>query len=125
MLTVKMQENINFLFFIIFAIFIPLLILSVSFFLGTKSNEKNKNTAFESGIVEFGNTHIRFSNKFYLIAIIFVIFDVEILYLYIWAICIKCTGWIGFFEIFIFIFTLLIELIYIIKMKILNFTKKN
>lgn len=91
---------------ILFPLLFSLLILSISYFLGTKSTGKNKQTTFEGGIKGLGNTKIRFYVNYYLIAIIFVIFDVEALYLYTWTSCIREIGWVGFIEIIIFIFLL-------------------
>ena len=81
-----------------------------SFFLGGKSLSRYKDTPFESGIVPVGDTSLHFSVKFYLIAMFFVIFDVEALYLYIWSVSIIETGWTGFIEAFIFILFILLSL---------------
>lgn len=120
----NISYNLELIFFIILALFLCSLILIISYFLGGKSYGRNKNTAFESGIISTGNAHIKFSTKFYLIAIFFVIFDVESIYLYIWSICIRESGWIGFIEATIFVFMLLIGLAYIINLNILNWSKK-
>ncbi|MBZ2279957.1 NADH-quinone oxidoreductase subunit A, partial [Buchnera aphidicola] len=75
-------------------------------------------TPFESGIVSVGDTYLNFSVKFYLIAIFFVIFDVESLYLYAWSISIRELGWIGFIEATIFIGSLLVGLLYLVKVQV-------
>lgn len=93
-------------------------------FLGGRSYSRFKNIPFESGIVSIGNARMRFSVKFYLIAMIFVIFDVEGIYLYIWSISIRESGWLGFSEIFIFIFVLLTSLIYLIRTKSFDWNHK-
>ena len=72
-----------------------------------------KNEPFESGVVGAGSTRMRLSAKFYLVAMFFVIFDVEALFLYAWAISLKESGWAGFIEAFIFIFILAASLVYL------------
>ena len=62
-----------------------------------------------------GSTRLRFSAKFYLVAMFFVIFDVEALFLYAWAVSIRESGWTGFVEAFIFIFILTASLVYLWK----------
>lgn len=117
--------NLELIFFIVSALLLCIFILIISYYLGGRSYGRNKNTAFESGIMPTGNTRIKFSAKFYLVAIFFVVFDIESIYLYIWSICIREVGWTGFIEATIFIFTLLIGLIYIIRLGVLDWSIKN
>ncbi len=91
-------------------------------FLGPK-NEKvqMKNTVYESGVSNpIGDTNIRFSIKFYLVAILFVLFDVEIIFMFPWAVNIKELGYLGLFEMFMFMGLLFAGLIYIYKKKALS-----
>jgi NADH-quinone oxidoreductase subunit A len=86
------------------------------------SNKKNKakNTVYESGIsTPVGNSENRFSAKFYLIAILFVLFDVEIIFMFPWAINVRELGYFGLFEMFTFIALLVAGLIYIYRVKAL------
>lgn len=69
-----------------------------------------------------GSARLRLSAKFYLVAMFFVIFDVEALYLYAWAVSIKESGWIGFIEATIFILVLLAGLIYLVRVGALDWT---
>lgn len=102
--------------FIISALILCCVMLCCGHFLGGRSNLScNKSVPFESGIASVGNARIRFSVKFYLIAMIFVIFDVEGIYIYIWSISVREIGWMGLGEILIFIFVLLVGLIYLIR----------
>jgi NADH-quinone oxidoreductase subunit A len=64
-------------------------------------------------VVSVGNARLRFSAKFYLTAMFFVIFDVEALFLYAWAVSVRESGWPGFIEAAIFILVLLAGLIYV------------
>jgi NADH-quinone oxidoreductase subunit A len=87
--------------------------LFIPFLLGGRDWGRAKNDPFESGIVPQGGARIRVSAKFYLVAMFFVIFDVEALFLYAWAISIRDVGWMGFIEAAIFIFVLLAGLFYL------------
>jgi NADH-quinone oxidoreductase subunit A len=84
-----------------------------------------KNEPFESGIVPAGGARLRFSAKFYLIAMFFVIFDIEALFLYAWAVSVRESGWAGFIEVFIFITVLLVGLIYIWRLGALDWSPKH
>ncbi|MGB3751335.1 MAG: NADH-quinone oxidoreductase subunit A [Arcobacteraceae bacterium] len=80
-----------------------------------------KNTVYESGVSNpVGNTNSRFSIKFYLVAILFVLFDVEIIFMFPWAVNIKELGYLGLFEMFMFMGLLFMGLIYIYKKKALS-----
>ncbi len=89
------------------------LMLGLSHLLGGRDWGRAKNEPFESGVVGVGTTSMRLSAKFYLVAMFFVIFDVEALFLYAWSISLKESGWAGFVEAFIFIFILAASLVYL------------
>lgn len=89
------------------------LMLLLSWLLGGRAWGRAKSEAFESGVVSVGGARLRFSAKFYLVAMFFVIFDVEALFLYAWAISLRESGWPGFVEATIFIFVLLVGLVYL------------
>jgi len=74
-----------------------------------------KEENFECGIEVKGNARFPFSVRYFLIAILFVLFDVEIIFFYPWAINFKELGWNGFFEMFIFLSFLLFGFYYIIR----------
>ncbi|CAL4320097.1 NADH-quinone oxidoreductase subunit A [Buchnera aphidicola (Protaphis terricola)] len=124
MLNLDMKELLSFFYFIFFSLFFCFFMLFLSSILGSKSSSRYKHTPFESGISPVGDTYLRFSVKFYLIAMFFVIFDVEALYLYVWSVSILETGWVGFIESFIFIFFILLSLFYLIRIKALNWVSK-
>jgi len=113
-------ECLSFFMFIIFSLGFCFFILFLSWILGGRSSSRYKNTPFESGIAAADNNHLHFSVKFYLIAIFFVIFDVEALYLYAWSISVHESGWMGFSEAFIFAMSILLGLFYLIRVKALN-----
>nr|WP_314558754.1 NADH-quinone oxidoreductase subunit A [uncultured Pseudomonas sp.] len=87
--------------------------LGVSRLLGSKAVGRSKNDPFESGIVPTGGARLRLSAKFYLVAMLFVIFDVEALFLFAWSVSIRESGWAGFVEASIFIAILLAGLVYL------------
>ncbi|XBC39869.1 MAG: NADH-quinone oxidoreductase subunit A [Buchnera aphidicola (Chaetogeoica yunlongensis)] len=114
-----------FFMFLIVSIGVCCCMLFFSWILGGKSRSRNKHTPFESGIVPTNNIDIYCSVKFYLVAIYFVLFDIEALYLYLWSVSVVECGWIGFFEIIVFILFLLSGLIYLVSSDSLNWKSKN
>lgn len=90
--------------------------------LGPRSpKEKIKNEAYESGIKNvIGSVDQKFSVKFYLMAILFLIFDIEAVFMYPWAVNVRELGWFGFTEMVVFILLLLTGLIYILRKGVLN-----
>ena len=87
--------------------------LGGAYFLGQRHRAKAADEPFESGIVPTGDVHIRFSVQFYLLAIFFVIFDMESVFLFAWSVALKEVGWSGFIEALIFISVLIAALIYL------------
>lgn len=98
--------------------------LLCGYFLGGRSYSRFKNVPFESGISSVGSARIKFSVKFYLVAAVFVIFDAEGMYLYIWSVSIRETGWVGFVEICIFILILLISLMYALRLGLFDWIRR-
>lgn len=89
------------------------LILFCSYFLGQRHKDHSTDEVYESGVAAIGFARFRLSAKFYLIAIFFVIFDLEAVFIFAWAISFRETGWAGYIEISIFIFILLAALVYL------------
>jgi NADH-quinone oxidoreductase subunit A len=83
--------------------------------LGPKRNTQVKLEAFESGIPSIGNARIPFNIKYFLVAILFVLSDVEVIFMYPWAVNFKELGMQGFIEMILFIASLLVGFFYIIK----------
>ena len=105
------------------------LVLAVGFVVGTiiisgklgpKRNSAIKDENFECGIESIGNARIPFSVKYFLVAILFVLFDVEVIFLYPWAINFKELGMEGMIKMVIFMSLLLVGFFYIIKKKALE-----
>ena len=102
------------------AVIIPVIMLLTAVF-GPRSGGAAKNEAYESGIGHvLGVADQKFSVKFYLLAILFLIFDIEAVFMYPWAVSLRELGLFGFFEMVVFILLLLTGLIYILKKGVLN-----
>jgi NADH-quinone oxidoreductase subunit A len=91
------------------------LVMAVTHYVGPKRKTADKLEIFECGIDSQGNARLPFSIKYFLTAILFVMFDVEVIFMYPWAVNFKELGSSGFIEMLIFIGTLLIGFAYIIK----------
>ncbi|KAA3437186.1 NADH-quinone oxidoreductase subunit A [Rufibacter hautae] len=88
------------------------IILTISHFLGGRHHERATGEPYEGGIISTGTARLRFSSQFYLIAMLFVIFDVETIFIVSWAIAFQELGWYGYFGVLAFIVLLVVVLIY-------------
>jgi NADH-quinone oxidoreductase subunit A len=91
------------------------LVLGVTHLLGPKRHTEEKLQNFESGIESVGNARQPMAIKYFLIAILFVLFDVEVIFFYPYAVNFRELGWDGFAEVLLFVFFFLTGFIYIIK----------
>ncbi len=87
--------------------------LGGAYLLGQRHHAKAADQPFESGIVAAGDVHIRVLVPFYMLAIFFVIFDMESVFLFAWSVALQEAGWPGFIEALIFISVLIAALIYL------------
>jgi NADH-quinone oxidoreductase subunit A len=110
----------SFAIYLLAVIGLSALMLVVSYVLGGRDWGRAKNEPFESGVVSVGSAQLRFPAKFYLVAMFFVIFDVEALFLYAWAVSVRESGWMGFIEVTIFIGVLLAGLVYLWRLGALD-----
>ena len=99
--------------------------LGLSSLLGSKAWGRSKNEPFESGMLPVGSAHLRLSAKFYLVAMLFVIFDVEALFLFAWAVSVRESGWAGFIEATLFIAILLAGLVYLWRIGALDWAPES
>jgi NADH-quinone oxidoreductase subunit A len=83
-----------------------------SYILGQRHKERATGETYESGIVHTGTSQIRFTAHYYLIALFFIIFDLEAAFIISWAIAFRDLGWPGFIGIAVFIGILLVVLVY-------------
>lgn len=86
--------------------------IGISYFLGERHNDRHKGTPYESGIAVTGSARLRQSAQFYLIAMLFVIFDLETVFIVAWAVGVREAGWVGFIGALVFIGVLVVALIY-------------
>ncbi len=92
------------------------IMITLSYFLGERHREKQTEEPYESGIMSTGTARVRFDIKFYLIAMFFVIFDLEAIFIFAWAVSVRESGWPGYIEMLIFIGILSAALLYIWKL---------
>jgi len=117
-------QNITLWPFIAFAAIVIALIgimIGLSYILGERHMEKTTDEPFESGIPPTGDARLRFSSSFYLIAMFFVIFDLDAAFIMLWAVSFRELGLPGYIGILIFIGILMILLIYELSIGALDF----
>jgi NADH-quinone oxidoreductase subunit A len=98
--------------------------LAFSYLLGQRHREKATGEPYESGIVSTGTARLRFSAQFYLIAMLFVIFDLEAVFIFAWAIAFRELGWSGYAGVVIFIGVLVAALVYEWRLGALDWGKR-
>lgn len=91
------------------AVAIPLLVAM----LGPKRPSAVKSSTFECGSETIGNARQRFAVKFYVVALLFIVFDIETVFLYPWAVNFQALGWFGYAEMLVFAATLVVGLVYV------------
>src|SRR5512132_2737596 len=95
---------------IVLAVAVAGLLLGLATLLGPRRPSRVKSSVFECGSDPIGSARERFGVKFYTIALLFIVFDVEAVFVYPWAVLLKDLGWAGFVEMAIFAFTLVVGL---------------
>ncbi len=107
----------------LYFILVVLLILGMligSHLLGQRHSEKATGQPYEGGILSEGSAQVRLSAKFYLVAMFFVVFDLEAVFVFAWAVAGKEVGWAGYWEILVFIGILIATLIYLWRLGALD-----
>ena len=87
-------------------------ILGLSYILGQRHHQRATGEPYEGGILSTGSARIRFSSQFYLVAMLFVIFDVETVFILSWAIAFRELGWYGYAGVAVFMLMLVVLLVY-------------
>ena len=105
---------------LIFAIGFVATMIGLSAWVGPKRKTSDKLENFSSGIASHGNARQPMAVKYFLVAILFVLFDVEVIFFYPYAVNFKFLGWAGFWEIVLFVALFLTGFIYILKKGALN-----
>lgn len=88
-------------------------IVLLSELLGKKRHTYQKDIPYECGMDPIGDARIRYTVRFYVIAMFFIVFDIEAIFLYPWGVIFKELGWFGFAEMAIFVFVLVVGLAYV------------
>jgi NADH-quinone oxidoreductase subunit A len=99
-------------------------ILFVSYLLGPRHSEPATGEPYEGGIVSEGSAHVRFSVRYYLVAMFFVIFDLEAVFVYAWAGSVRELGWAGYCEIVVFMGLLAAALLYLWRVGALDWSRE-
>jgi len=102
-------------------ILLVIVMIGLSYLLGQRHTEKVTGEQFESGMVITGTARVRFSAHFYLVAMFFVIFDLEAAFLIAWSVAFNELGWEGYFAASVFISILVVVLIYEWRIGALDF----
>lgn len=98
--------------------------LVVSYLLGPKHSEPATGEPYEGGIVSEGSARVRFSVRYYLIAAFFVVFDLEAVFLFAWAVAARELGWAGYCEVVLFVGVLFAALFYLWRVGALDWAQK-
>ncbi len=97
------------------AILLPTLIMGISSFLGPRKPSAEKLSTYECGAPPIGSPRNRFAVKFYVVAMLFIVFDVEVVFLFPWAVMFRKLGLFGFVEMLVFLVVLGLGLVYVWK----------
>ena len=97
-------------------------LIAASMALGKRARSPQKDTPYESGMAPVGSARERFSVKFYLVGMIFILFDIEAVFLYPWAVVYRELKLFGFFEMLIFVALVLVGYFYVYKKGALDWT---
>jgi NADH-quinone oxidoreductase subunit A len=105
-------EYLPVLIFLIFAIIFAAIMLSIGFALGKNNPNTEKNSPYECGFEAFEDSRMKFDVRYYLVAILFIIFDLEIAFLFPWAVVVHEIGFIGIISMALFLLILVVGFIY-------------
>ncbi len=98
--------------------------VTFSYFMGERHRNRLTDEPYESGVAPTGSARMRFHIRFYLIAMFFVIFDLESVFVYAWAVSVRETGWTGYGEMLVFIGILAAGLVYLWRVGALDWNPK-
>ena len=112
MLTDFLRDYLSIIIFLFMALGLSVGFIVLNFLFSPKNPDPEKLSAYECGFEAFGDSRMEFDVRFYLVAILFIIFDLEIAFLFPWAISLGNLGPLGFWSMMIFLFVLTIGFIY-------------
>jgi NADH-quinone oxidoreductase subunit A len=110
-----MNPYIPVLIVLIFGLTLGAILSALAAFMGPRKPRPEKNDPYECGVPKVTNANEKMSVKFYLTAILFILFDIETIFLYLWAKAFPQLGWFGVVEILVFMFILVAGYIYVVK----------
>src|SRR5277367_6533226 len=105
-------------------IFLVALVLLLSYLLGQRHSEPATGQPYEGGIVSEGSARVRLSVRYYLVAMFFVVFDLEAVFLFAWAGAVRELGWAGYYEVVLFVGVLFAALTYLWKIGALDWVRE-
>lgn len=105
-------------------VFLVAVTLIVSYLLGQRHSDRATGEPYEGGIVSEGSARVRLSVRYYLVAMFFVVFDLEAVFLFAWAGAARELGWAGYGEVVLFVGVLVAALIYLWKVGALNWARE-
>ena len=109
---IMLLEYLPIFIFLVFALIFATIMLGIGFTFGPHNPDAEKNSPYECGFEAFDDARGRFDVRFYLVAILFIIFDLEVAFLFPWAISLGSIGMFGFWSMMIFLLILTIGFIY-------------
>ena len=112
MLSDFLKDYLSIIIFLIIALGLSVAFIVLNFILSPRKPDPEKLSAYECGFEAFDDSRIEFDVRFYLVAILFIIFDLEIAFLFPWAITLGNIGLLGFCSMMIFLFILMVGFIY-------------
>ena len=112
MLSDFLQDYLSIILFLVIALGLSVFFIVLNFILSPKKPDPEKLSAYECGFEPFNDSRIQFDVRFYLVAILFIIFDLEIAFLFPWAITLGNIGLLGFCSMMVFLFILTVGFIY-------------
>ena len=112
MLSEFLKDYLSIIFFLVIALGLSLSFIVLNFIFSPKKPDPEKLSAYECGFEAFDDSRMEFDVRFYLVAILFIIFDLEIAFLFPWAISLGNIGLLGFSSMMIFLFILTVGFIY-------------
>ena len=107
-----LNNYLTIIIFLVISLILSLGFLILNFAFSPKNPDPEKLSAYECGFEPFNDSRMEFDIRFYLVAILFIIFDLEIAFLFPWAITLGNIGYFGFFSMMLFLFILTIGFIY-------------
>ena len=112
MLSEFLKDYLSIIFFLVIALGLSLSFIVLNFIFSPKKPDPEKLSAYECGFEAFDDSRMEFDVRFYLVAILFIIFDLEIAFLFPWAISLGSLGELGFWSMMVFLSILTIGFIY-------------